>query len=144
MEARIQAFDFDHQRFKSMTADHAKLLTVSVYQGRLEDERRREGAWPSRSRSTALIDMAGGFRFTAHYENETVKKLMLAGMLAVPQMASVAWADCLKDDPYYRCFDWYHASPGEVYTPPASVKTLAGQGKWGKPCLQARAFARPF
>ena len=52
---------------------------------------------------------------TVHYENETVKKLMLAGMLAVPQMASVAWADCLKDDPYYRCFDWYHAPPGEVY-----------------------------
>ena len=54
---------------------------------------------------------------------------MLAGMLAVPLMASVAWADCLKDDPYYRCFDWYHAPPGEVYTPPASVKTLAGAGK---------------
>jgi hypothetical protein len=30
-----------------------------------------------------------------------VKKLLLAGMLAVPLMASVAWADCLRDDPYY-------------------------------------------
>ena len=47
-------------------------------------------------------------------ENETVKKLMLAGMLAVSLVASVAWADCLKDDPYYRCFDWYHAPPGEA------------------------------
>ena len=54
-----------------------------------------------------------------------MKKQMLAGMLAVPLVASVAWADCLKDDPYYRCFDWYHAPPGEAYTPVPSVKTLA-------------------
>ena len=127
-----------------MTADHAKLLTVSVYQGRLEDERRREGAWPSRSRSTALIDMAGGFRFTAHYENETVNKLMLAGMLAVPPMASVAWADCLKDDPYYRCFDWYHAPPGEVYTPPASAKALAGARKMAETMSTSPGFCAPL
>ena len=81
---------------------------------------------------------------TVHYENETVKKLMLAGMLAVPLMASVAWADCLKDDPYYRCFDWYHAPPGEVYTPPASVKTLAGARKMGETMSTSPGFCAPL
>ena len=73
-----------------------------------------------------------------------MKKLMLAGMLAVPLMASVAWADCLKDDPYYRCFDWYHAPPGEAYTPPASVKTLGGARKMGETMSTNRGFCAPL
>ena len=77
-------------------------------------------------------------------ENETVKKLMLAGMLAVSLVASVAWADCLKDDPYYRCFDWYHAPPGEAYAPPASVKTLAGPRKMWETMSTSPGFCAPL
>jgi hypothetical protein len=77
-------------------------------------------------------------------ENETVKKLMLAGMLAVPLVASVAWADCLKDDPYYRCFDWYHAPLGEAYTPPAAVKTLAGPREMGETMSTSPGFCAPL
>jgi hypothetical protein len=77
-------------------------------------------------------------------ENETVKKPMLAGMLAVPLMASVAWADCLKDDPYYRCFDWYYAPPGEAYMPPTSVKTLAGARKMRETMSTSPGFCAPL
>ena len=69
---------------------------------------------------------------------------MLAGIFAVPLMASVAWADCLKDDPYYRCFDWYYAPPGEAYTPPGSVNTLAGARKIGETMPTSPGFCAPL
>jgi hypothetical protein len=73
-----------------------------------------------------------------------VKKPMLAGMLAVLLTVSIAWADCLKDDPYYRCFDWYHAPPGEAHTPEASVKTLAGARKMGETMSTSPGFCAPL
>ena len=73
-----------------------------------------------------------------------MKKLMLPGMLAVSLVATVAWADCLKDDPYYRCFDWYRAPPGEAYTPPASVKTLAGAREIRETMSTSPGFCAPL
>jgi TPR repeat protein len=91
------------------------------------------------------VERVGGWDTTAVPDGaKTVKKLMLAGMLAVPLVASVAWADCLKDDPYYRCFDWYHAPSGEAHTAPSSSNTLAGPRKMGETMSTNPGFCAPL